>query len=167
MKKLGRRVPYGRTKIYYGNKLRSLPPGFRGMYKIKSKDIKSRSKRSLDILSNRFDIIWKDYYYYLVGHHDKDVKRSYMVYGYIGKERFTYHVYKHAGLNIGDVFLRFGNGNRILCSILTADNFPIPLHDKESKSVKHLLNYLLELVKNKRTDQKTRLKIEKILFKVM
>lgn len=109
--------------LLFGDKKVDPPRNCRQISQIERCNLGIRSRQNLALLENTYNINWyeflkisfyRPYHYYSDQGHNR-----YIAYGWFDDKNITYDMYKHGGRNIGNVFLRFGNGKKINNSVVT------------------------------------------------
>jgi hypothetical protein len=100
-------------QLKYGDKIKPIPDFYLDFFRVKRAQFYKRSSENITALEKLYGIKWHTFLKYTV----KNANHcGYVSYGSMGRRNITYIMYKHNGMNIGDVFIYFANGKRIYCT---------------------------------------------------
>jgi len=111
--------------LYKGEKKSKWPMNVCNVEKLSRGDFYIRSRQNLQHLEELYGIDWVEFFRYRFI--PPTTHCGYVAHGLFGRHKVTYFVYKHSGYNMGDVFFYFGNGNRLLLTMVKKlEKYPIP-----------------------------------------
>ena len=108
--------------LLFGDKKVPIPKIINKIEHVRRKNFGIRSRQKLAQLELLFCINWHTFLKVSMHYRELSRQKRYIAYGSIGNKNITYDMYKHSGENIGDVFIRFGNGKRVLCGVETGSD---------------------------------------------